>query len=103
MASMSSDIETRDSDVPVELIARVILDGGRFVAMVDSLALEGMGNTRVAAENALVQVVRGWLERQDTAGRLADALGIDDLDEETEIVLQFINNGDDDPAATLPQ
>ena len=100
---MSSGIETHDSDAPVELIARVILDGGRFVATVDSLALEGMGNTRVAAENALVQVVRGWLERQDTAGRLADALGIDDLDEGTEIVLQFISNGDDDPVPALPQ
>ena len=100
---MSSVSETHDSGVPVELIARVMLEGNRFVATVDSLALEGMGGTRVAAENALVQVVRGWLERQDTAGRLADALGIDDLDEETEIVLQFINNGDDDPAATLPQ
>ena len=100
---MSSGSETHDGSVPVELIARVMLEGNRYVATVDRLALEGMGNTRVAAENALVQVVRGWLERQDTTGRLADALGIDNLDEETEIVLQFITNGDDDPGPTLPQ
>ncbi len=104
MACMSSGIETNDRDVPVELFARIVLDGNRYIATVDQLPLEGMGNTRVAAENALVQVVRAWLERQDTAGRLADALGMDDLDEETEIVLQFINNGgEDDPVAALPQ
>ena len=100
---MSSDGETQDGNVPVELIARVMLEGNRYVATVDRLALEGMGNTRAAAENALIQVVRGWLERQDTTGQLADALGIDDLDEATEIVLQFINNGDADPGPALPQ
>ena len=100
---MSSGIETNDSDVPVELFARIMLDGNRYVATVDRLSLEGMGNTRDAAENALVQVVRAWLERQDTAGRLADALGIDDLDEETEIVLQFVDNDNDGPVTELPQ
>lgn len=100
---MNSGSEIPDSNVPVELIARVMLKGNRYVATVDGLELEGMGNTRVAAENALVQVVRGWLERQDAAGHLSDALGVDNLDEETEIVLQFINNGDADPGPALPQ
>lgn len=98
---MTLSIETHDSDVSVELIARVALDGDRFVAAVDGLPLEGTGSSRAAAENALVQVVRGWLERQDTAGRLADALGVDLLDEDTEIVLQFVDSDDRDPGNTL--
>ena len=92
---MGLGIETHDGVVPVALIARVMLDGNRFVAAVDGLDLEGMGSTRAAAEDALVQAVRGWLERHDTAGRLGDALGVDDLDEDTEIVLQFVEDPDD--------
>ena len=74
---------------PVELVARVVSDGNQFLATVDGLDLQSSGRTREAAENGLVQAVRGWLERQDTVGRLGQALGIDDLDEETEIVLRF--------------
>ena len=82
-------------DAPVELIARVVADGNRFVAAVDGLELEGSGRTPDAAQNALVQTMRGWLERQDTAGKLADALGFDYLDEATEIVLQFAADNSD--------
>lgn len=74
---------------PVELVARVVSDGNQFLATVDGLELHSSGRTREAAENGLVQAVRGWLERQDTVGRLGQALGIDDLNEETEIVLRF--------------
>ena len=74
---------------PVELVARVVSDGNQFLATVDGLDLQSSGRTREAAENGLVQAVRGWLERQDTIGRLGQALGIDDLNEETEIVLRF--------------
>ena len=73
----------------VELAARVVSDGDQFLATVDGLELQSSGRTREAAENGLVQAVRGWLERQDTVGRLGQALGIDDLNEETEIVLRF--------------
>ncbi len=73
------------------MTARIAKDGDRFLAVVDGLDLAVSGVTPAAAENALVQVVRGWLERQDTAGRLADALGLDDLDDETEIVLQIVD------------
>ena len=74
---------------PVELVARVVSDGDQFLATVDGLDLQSSGRTREAAENGLVQAMRGWLERQDTGGRLGQALGIDDLNEETEIVLRF--------------
>lgn len=94
--SSQIDEKTPAPDVTVELTARVVADGNRFIAAVDGLDLEGSGRTPDAAQDALVQTMRGWLERQDTAGKLADALGVDHLDEETEIVLQFAvdNSGD---------
>ena len=94
--------ETRDADAPVELIAHVVAEGDRFVATVDELGLEGSGSTSASAENALIQVVRAWLERQDTAGKLADALGVDELDDDAEIVLQFVGSGvSSDPAVAV--
>ena len=85
------DPEPPAPDAPVELTARVVADGSRFIAAVDGLELEGVGNTPAAAEDALVQVIRGWLERQDTAGKLGDAVGRDDLEETAEIVLKFVS------------
>ena len=73
----------------VELVARVVTSGDQFLATVDGLELQSAGRTREAAENGLVQAMRGWLERQDTIGRLGQALGIDELNEDTEIVLRF--------------
>ena len=74
----------------VTLTARVLPDGDRFRAVVDDLELEGKGATVDAAQQSLVQVMRGWLERLDTSGKLGTALGMEGLDEETEIVLEFV-------------
>ena len=87
--------ESTQTLTPVELTARVLASGDRFVARVDGLDIEATGRTRTAAEDALVQSMRGWLERQDTTGRLGDLLGIEGLDEQTEIVLQFVDEQDD--------
>jgi hypothetical protein len=81
-----------DDATPVELIARVVPSGNQFLATVDGLELQINGRTPEAAENGLVQAMRGWLERQDTVGRLGQALGLDSLDENTEIVLRFVSN-----------
>ena len=89
------DSEATQTLTPVELTARVVASGGRFVASVDGLDVEATGRTRTAAEDALVQSMRGWLERPDTTGRLGDLLGIEGLDEETEIVLQFVDEQDE--------
>ena len=77
---------------PVELIARVVSSGDQFLATVDGLELESSGRTREAAMTGLVQAMRGWLERQDTVGRLGPALGLERLDEETEVVLRFVED-----------
>ncbi len=79
-------------DGSVELTARTAPDGDRFIAFIDGLDLEGRGATADAAQQSLVQNMRAWLERQDTSGKLGAALGIDDLDEETEIVLSFLGD-----------
>ena len=76
-------------DGPVQLTAHVSPDGHRFIATVDGLDLEGKGNTPDAAQESLVQAMRSWLERLDTVGKLGDALGVEGLSEDTEIVLQF--------------
>lgn len=73
------------------LTARVVSEGARFVATVDGIDLESSGNSRDAAQESLVQNMRGWLERVDTTGKLAEALGVDWLEEETEIVLRFVD------------
>ncbi len=82
--------EGETGDATVQLKARVSPDGANFIATVDGLDLEGRGNTPAAAGNALVQAMRGWLERLDTTGKLGEALGLDCLDEQTEIVLEII-------------
>ena len=86
-----AEIVPQESDGPVQLIGRVLPDGERFLAVVDGLALEGKGATPDAAQQSLVQAVRGWLERLDTSGKLGAALGLDALDEEAEIILEFID------------
>ena len=101
---------------PVTLAARVIRQGGKFVAGVarletedaqgepvsmpvdgSGIGLEVIANTPGAAMDALTLTMRGWLERQDTADRLGEALGLDSLDDDAEIILRFVaGDGDDE-------
>ena len=76
-AAPEIDPMATEDEASVELVARVVTSGDQFLATVDGLELQSAGRTREAAENGLVQAVRGWLERQDTVGRLGQALGID--------------------------
>lgn len=96
----AQETNSESSDDAVQLIARVITDGNRYLAAVDGLELESRGATPDAARESLVQTMRGWLERLDTAGKLGAALGVDDLDEETEIVLQFVDAALEDHGAS---
>lgn len=94
-AAQHMDPNQVEACAPVELVALVTAVGGQFVASVEGLELQSSGRTREAAENALVQAMRGWLERQDTVGRLGQSLGIDQLDDDTEIVLRFVGEDPD--------
>ena len=79
----------------VQLTGRVVADGDRFLAAVDGLGLEARGATPEAAQDSLVQTMRGWLERLDSSGKLGTTLGLEDLAEESEIVLTFVAEGGD--------
>jgi len=77
----------------VVLTARVVTEGDRYIARVDQLPLEGHGGSVKQAQDQLVQVVRGWIESQDAAGKLPEALaqaGIPGVEEDTEVQLEFV-------------
>ncbi len=69
-------------------------DGNPFIANVNGLEVEGSGSTVPQAQDALIRSMRGWLERLDTSGKLPEALGTEDLAEETEVILQFIDGAE---------
>ena len=71
-------------------------DGNPFIAMVNGMELKGRGSTAPQAQDDLVRAMRSWLERQDTAGKLADSLGVEGLFEETEVTLQFVDPAEAD-------
>ena len=87
--------DSEQVDATVQLTAQVYPDGNRFVAAVDGLELQGNGSTPDDAKDSLVQTMRSWLERLDTTGKLGDVLGIEDLSEDAEVVLQFLGDSED--------
>ena len=75
------------------LTARVTWDEDRFVARVDSLPLEGEGESVEAAQDELIQVMRAWIEANDGTDTLAPALadaGFPGVEEDTELQLEFV-------------
>jgi hypothetical protein len=64
----------------------------KYVAKIDELELEGEGATLEAAQDELIQVMRAWIESHDGTDTLSDVLadaGYPDVDEETEVQLEF--------------
>lgn len=98
--TVAHENDSGQADAPVQLTAHVSPDGHRFIATVDGLDLEGKGNTSDAAQESLVQAMRSWLERLDTTGKLGDALGVDGLNEDTEIVLRFLAGNEESGTAS---
>ena len=77
----------------VFLTAKVEEIENKYVARVDDLELEAMGESLETAQDELIQVVRGWIESHDGTDTLSDALadaGYPGVDEETELQLEFI-------------
>ena len=46
----------------------------RYVARIDNLNLEGVGESLELAQDELIQVVRGWIESHDGTDTLSDVL-----------------------------
>ena len=77
----------------VFLTAKVEEIENMYVARVDELELEAIGESLEIAQDELIQVVRGWIESHDGTDTLSDALadaGYPGVDEETELQLEFI-------------
>jgi predicted RNase H-like HicB family nuclease len=77
----------------VLLTARVIWEEGRYVASVETLELEVVGDSVREAQDELVAALRGWIEAQDTLGNLEETLaraGYEGVDEDTELQLEFV-------------
>jgi len=76
----------------VVLTAKVEEVEDRYVARIDNLNLEGVGDSLEVAQDELIQVVRGWIESHDGTDTLSDVLadaGYAGVDEETELQLEF--------------
>ncbi len=77
----------------VLLTARVVWEEGRYVASVETLELEAVGDSVREAQDELVAALRGWIEAQDTLGNLEETLtraGYEGVDEDTELQLEFV-------------
>ncbi len=76
----------------VVLTAKIDRDEARYVARIEILGLEGEGESLEAAQDDLIQIMRAWIEAHDGTDTLGDALaaaGYHDVDEETELQLEF--------------
>ena len=76
----------------VVLTAKVEEVEDRYVARIDNLNLEGVGDSLEVAQDELIQVVRGWIESHDGTDTLSDVLadaGYAGVDEDTELQLEF--------------
>jgi hypothetical protein len=76
----------------VVILAKIEMIEDKYVAKIDELELEGEGTTLEAAQDELIQVMRAWIESHDGTDTLSDVLadaGYPDVDEETEVQLEF--------------
>ena len=77
----------------VILTAKIDRNDARYVVRIDELGLEGEGDSLEAAQDDLIQVMRGWIESHDGSDTLGDVLadaGYHGVDEETELQLEFV-------------
>ncbi len=76
------------------LTATVESTGDGYLALLDSLELQGTGETARMAQDDLVDLLRSWIELRQADETLEQALtaaGFPGLEEETEIHLEFID------------
>ena len=76
----------------VVLTATVVQGDGGYVASVEGLSLEGVGESVQEAQDQLIQAMRSWIEAHDGQGALADVLaqaGFPGVEDSTELQLEF--------------
>ncbi len=75
------------------LISQVVWEDGRYVARIDGLKLEGVGNSVEQAQDGLINQLRAWIEVQDGVSALEHSLaeaGYPGVEETTELQLEFL-------------
>ena len=75
------------------MTARVVWQADRHIATVDSLPLEGVGDSVEQAQDQLIHAMRAWIEARDGTDSLEQALadaGFPGVEEETELQLEFV-------------
>ena len=74
------------------MTARVVWQADRHIATVDSLPLEGVGDSVEQAQDQLIHAMRAWIETHDGTETLEQALeaaGFPGVGEDTELELEF--------------
>ena len=86
-------------------VCRVVaLTSGRFVAWVDGLNVQVEGESADVARDELVQAMLVWISARDCSDSMAIALleaGFPEVDEETELQLEFLDSLVEDSGSTL--
>ena len=75
------------------LTAKIDREEARYVVRIEDLGLEGEGESLEAAQDALIQTMRAWIEAHegtDTLGGVLAAAGYLGIDDETELQLEFV-------------
>ena len=75
------------------LTARVAREDDGFVARLEQLSLEGVGESVRDAQDDLIQAMCSWIETQDGLDNLEQALaeaGFPGVEEDTELQLEFV-------------
>jgi hypothetical protein len=75
------------------LTARLVWEEGKYVARVEGLSLEGIGDSSDQAKDELINNFRAWVEFQETTSRLEESLaeaGFPGVNEDTELQLEFV-------------
>ena len=58
----------------VQLTARITFDDGVYLAKVDQLSVEATGTSSERAQDELAEVVRSWIQVQDSSDALETSL-----------------------------
>ena len=75
------------------MTAKVEWQDGVYLAAIESLGLSAEGDTIEAAQNELINVMRNWIEVQDSRSLLEETLaqaGFPGVEDETELQLEFV-------------
>ena len=75
------------------LTSHVVWGDGKYVARIDGLKLEGVGDSVEQAQDGLINQMRAWIEVQEGISALEHSLaeaGYPGVEETTELQLEFV-------------